>query len=536
MTRRAILAVLLLTLLLTPAHRSHARNTETIYRLIKAEYTKLTKSKRMRAKRSNWENIIYDFLDFRKKYPNCERADDALFMAGRMRYELYGYSSEKRDLDYAIKNFLRVVKYYPKSNLADDALYYTGLCYEKKRWRQNAYKSYDKIVKKYPKGDMAGRAKSKLAKLRKYRPPDTAQTQDAKKQVQHPPKKLIADQLFDVRCWSNPLYSRVVIYLGKTSTYEIYTLPADPQHSKKPRIVVDIKGISVSKDVPKHQTINDSLISAIRVGQFSPEVARVVLDLNSPREHHHFHLTNPYRIVIDVGGEAAEEDEREIETIIIDAGHGGHDPGATRFGIKEKDVVLALAKTLKAKLEERTDLEILLTRDSDVFIPLEARTAFANQRGGDIFISLHMNAAKNREARGLEIYYLSPTRNQEALELAALENNSSVADVESINVLLEVADLMLLGKIGESEILANTLRSEIKREMSKRYNSIPDRGVKRAPFYVLAGAQMPCVLIEGGFLTNPREAKLLSDPSYLDTLAEGVAEGVLRYIQEYEGE
>ena len=534
MTKKLILTIPLTILLIATVH---ARNTETIYRMIKAEYTKLTKSKRARAKRKNWERIIYEFLDFRKRYPNCERADDALFMAGRMRYELYGYSGEKRDLDYAIKNFQRVVKYYPKSNLADDALYHIGLCYEKKGWKQSAYKTYDRLLKRYPRGDMAARAKRKLKRLAKYRPPDTAYAKGAGRRARKPKKAAVADKLFDVRCWSNPLYSRVVIYIGKTAAYDIYTLPASPKHKKKPRIVVDVKGVSVSRDVPKRQTINDSLISTIRVGQFSRDVARVVLDLEHAEEYRHFHLTNPYRIVIDVGGEAADEEgEREIETIIIDAGHGGHDSGAVSFGIKEKDVVLKLARLLKSKLEERTDLEILLTRDRDVFIPLEARTAFANQRGGDIFISLHMNAAKNRDARGLEIYYLSPTRNQEALELAALENNSSVADVKDINALLEVADLMLLGKMGESEILADTVREEVRKAMSKRYGSIQDRGVKRAPFYVLAGAQMPCILIEGGFLTNPHEAKLLTDPNYLDALAEGIAEGVIRYIREYEGE
>ena len=218
-----------------------------------------------------------------------------------------------------------------------------------------------------------------------------------------------------------------------------------------------------------------------------------------------------------------------IRKIVVDPGHGGKDPGASAFGLREKDIVLQIGKKLAPLLAERTGTEVLLTRDTDTFIPLEERTAIANTQGADLFISLHINAHPSPKVHGLETYYLNLSTNAEAMRVAAFENATSTHQMSDLQDIL--SDIMKNSKINESSRLAgyvhNSLCDGIKEVQETQFK---DLGVKQAPFYVLIGAQMPAILIEIAFITSPEDSKHLEQEYFLEAIVEDIAEGVQHYI------
>ncbi|WP_353662814.1 N-acetylmuramoyl-L-alanine amidase [Hydrogenimonas sp. SS33] len=219
-------------------------------------------------------------------------------------------------------------------------------------------------------------------------------------------------------------------------------------------------------------------------------------------------------------------------TVVIDPGHGGKDSGAVGFNHrKEKNAVLAVAKRLRTILQKR-GFRVYMTRSTDIFIPLKRRTRYANRKGADFFISIHANAAPNRRSatkhHGLETYFLSPARSARAKRVAAIENS---AEIKNIDRYTKEAYLSMLNraKIIESNKLAIDLQRQMLTSLRSRYKVV-DNGVRKAPFWVLVGAQMPAVLIEIGYITHPVEGPHLFNSTYQRLLAEGIANGLESYI------
>ncbi len=224
-------------------------------------------------------------------------------------------------------------------------------------------------------------------------------------------------------------------------------------------------------------------------------------------------------------------DESPIKVIVIDPGHGGEDTGAIGpSGLEEKDLTLAIAKRLARILKDRLDCRVLLTRSKDVYISLEERTAFANKNRADLFISIHANAARRKGARGVETYFLSfEASDDEARMVAAFENNmvgidGRVSDGKIDDIKAILWDLVQTEAHHQSASLAESIHTSI-----LRVTGGENRGVKQAPFIVLAGATMPSVLVEVGFITNPIEEKRLSRRSFQKKIAEAISDGVLRF-------
>ncbi len=220
----------------------------------------------------------------------------------------------------------------------------------------------------------------------------------------------------------------------------------------------------------------------------------------------------------------------KIGRIVIDPGHGGHDTGTIGpTGLKEKDVVLDVALRLRKLLERNTGCEVIMTRRDDTFIPLEERTAIANEKGADLFISIHVNASRDRSARGIETYYLNFTSSPEALEVAARENATSQESVHQLQDLIK--QIAMTEKIEESQDFARQLQREVYTRVAKVSGAQRDRGVKKAPFVVLIGANMPSVLAEISFLTNPRDERMLKRPDYRDKIAGALYDGIVEYVK-----
>jgi N-acetylmuramoyl-L-alanine amidase len=213
---------------------------------------------------------------------------------------------------------------------------------------------------------------------------------------------------------------------------------------------------------------------------------------------------------------------------MLDPGHGGKDPGAIGpTGLREKDVVLALGRMVRDRLRKDRSFEVRMTRDGDVFVPLEERTAMANEAGADVFVSLHINASRNHQAEGISTYVLSRASDRHSLELAARENGVPVAKLSSVKFIID--DLSTFGRKKESLRLAKTVNDAIVKNVNTRFGKVHDLGLKQAPFYVLVGARMTAVLVESSFITNRREEARLSDPEYLATIAESVVEAIRFY-------
>ena len=216
-----------------------------------------------------------------------------------------------------------------------------------------------------------------------------------------------------------------------------------------------------------------------------------------------------------------------IGTIVIDPGHGGKDPGAIAFDMKEKDIVLKVGKSLADHLREKLGATVILTRENDAFMPLEERTAIANTNSADLFVSLHINAHPSPDIRGFETYFLNLTTNAEAMRVAARENATSTHQLSDLQDIL--SDILRNSKINESSRLAERVHKSIDSGFSESHFALKDMGVKQAPFYVLIGAEMPAILIEIAFISNPDDAKLLGDDGFIDKLAERISDGISQY-------
>ncbi|MBT9537740.1 MAG: N-acetylmuramoyl-L-alanine amidase [Nitrospirae bacterium] len=341
-------------------------------------------------------------------------------------------------------------------------------------------------------------------------------------------------EVLDLKHWTSKGYTRVVVDLSAPVEFSKNRI-ANPD-----RLYFDLKNSRISKEIKTTLPVGDGILKTVRAGQFNQDTVRVVLDLEEINDFKVFILDDPAKLVIDVYGHEKAANTHDlasaVKTIVLDPGHGGHDPGAVGTnGLYEKDVVLDIALKVRTILSENKKFKILLTRDKDVFIPLVERTAFANSKNADLFISIHVNASPKKTARGVETYLLNWTNDEESIRVAARENAISLKKMkEQMKKYKSDVDIMLSDlrrdlKRDESIKLANYVQGSIVSTLGENYNDIKNLGVKNALFYVLFGARMPSVLAEVSFISNPAEENLLSKESYRDYIAQAIADGIDTY-------
>jgi N-acetylmuramoyl-L-alanine amidase len=368
----------------------------------------------------------------------------------------------------------------------------------------------------------------------------------------------------DIRQWSNPDYSRVVIDVDGEVQYRFGRL------QNPDRLYVDLLGAQLAPQLQgRALTASDQFLKSVRGAQNQADVVRVVLDLKTLQDYHIFTMTEPFRLVVDIKGtgpgtaiqpppppsvrrppEAAPGLNRARTDpaaspkrapvprdqrwhVVIDAGHGGKDPGATgSSGLLEKDVVLDIARRLRDLLQQDPQWRVTLTRDTDVFIPLEERTAIANAKGADLFVSIHANSAERPEASGIETYFLDLASDDQSIRVAARENATTVSKVSDLQRILR--DLQMTSKRNESSLLAGSVQQALVQTPNGGKNG-RDLGVKHAPFLVLMGAEMPSILVETGFISNPGEERKLADPKYRAQAARAIFEGIREYLASVNG-
>jgi N-acetylmuramoyl-L-alanine amidase len=341
-------------------------------------------------------------------------------------------------------------------------------------------------------------------------------------------------------------HRRLVLDLARRFTYTQHRL-VDPD-----RLVINLKNAVLSRTA-KSKIHDDGFPNEVAVAQASPRNVRVILDMVGVTGVKLLKLTRPHRLVIDyVAQNDAQatsppqptitlppvsrqltEAERlarlDIETIVLDPGHGGKDSGAVGpGGLTEKEVVLDVALRLRDLLKERLGKKVLMTRDKDAFVELDDRAKFANGHKADLFVSIHINSHPQRATRGIELYHFGIASDQRAMEVAARENGDTIDHARDIVDMIK-ADLALSKRIEESQNLAWEAKLAVVNHVGAHY-SLDDLGVKTAPFYVLRYTAMPSILAELAFISNPLEERRLRQPDFLQKVAEGLFEGIRNYI------
>ncbi len=560
---------------------------EQSYREIKARYNHFMASPGEWGSRRSWESLARDFDKLARTYPGSRRADDALYLSGGLYLSLYNYSGRKNDLSQSARRYSRLLKKYGKSRLADDALYSLGLIALKSHDPRKAREYWQRLLKEYPASDMCDRARAGIKKLQQAKLAAGKSTHRKSGRGiprKHPritkrkgsrSKSGKSEVVFarngrrgvgkglarvrDLRHWSSPTYTRVVIDLDRETEFSKGILKDKRDHQKTRSIYINLKNTylpEVTREIP----IDDGILRKVKVSQFNSSTVRAVIHVADIDHYKIFALSHPARIVIDVIGAGYKKNRHRysgagktrtgkpvkrrapgtlslaqqlglgVGTIVIDAGHGGKDSGAiSPNGKQEKRVVLDIAHRLKKILEKRLGCRVIMTRRDDHFIPLEERTVIANTRKADLFISIHANASRNRKAHGVETYFLNLSTDREAMELAAMENSTSTKNIGQLQSILH--DLMQNSKIKESSRLAACVQRSLVGKLRNSYSNVKNLGVKQAPFYVLIGAQMPSILVETSFISNKMESKRLASPAYRQKIAEGVADGIQKYIE-----
>lgn len=507
---------------------SAAETAEDKYYEAEACYRKLKKSARKQKYRENWLACIKKFQAVYRHDPSGKWAAAGLYMSGNLYMELYKRSYKKSDKKEAIDNFERIKKRYPKSAYSKKA----AIFIKKPDTKENSY------------------SKKKKAALKVI----------SKNVRKKPHKKPLGKSatVTGLRFWSNPNYTRVVIDTDKETTYIHHLLKKDPSLKKPQRLYVDLKNSILGKNIKNVIPIDDDLLSGARAGQFTKGSVRVVVDIKTFKTYKIFSLKDPFRIIMDMWGDSekpsksgdlkAKNKIRDpkaisdslvkqlslgVKRIIIDPGHGGRDYGAPGRikGIHEKTIALQIGQRLARKIRKEIKCEVIMTRNNDKFLTLEERTAIANTKNADLFISIHTNANRDRRVYGIETYFLNLATDKDSILVAARENATSTKNISDLQVILN--DLMQNSKINESSRLAAYIQVSMYKQLKKKgYSRIKSKGVKQAPFYVLLGAQMPAVLIETSFISNKRECKRLINSKYQERLCEGIVFGIKKYIKE----
>ena len=368
----------------------------------------------------------------------------------------------------------------------------------------------------------------------------------------------------DIRTWSSAEVTRLVFDLNRTAAYSQHI------HSNPNRVIIEVKNTILGKS-SRLRVSGGTIPRPFMVSQSHPRTVAITLQPNPLNTYKVFALANPDRLVVDVYHRPQDQFHQigdvtrpstptvaatttpaapvipsptvsepaviglpkmsdGVRTIVIDPGHGGKDPGTIgRHGTTEKDITLKVASLVRDMLGKVPNTRVLMTRERDVFIELEDRAKFANSKGAELFLSIHVNSHPHKGVRGLEIYHFGEAKDQRALEVAARENGTPLNNT-GVGWEYLVADLLTSKKIEDSLELAWTAKQAMVTRLNGRYSTI-DHGVKTAPFYVLRFTTMPSILAEIAFMSNPAEEEQMRTQAFLTHLAESIVDGVRTYLQ-----
>ena len=529
------------------------------YRAAKARMEALRADKIKSCWRQPWEELQTEFQRIYESRKDWAVAPGALFRSAASQEALADCSHLPSDYRRALELYLALTCEFPKSALADDAL----LCAARIQGTRlgktgEGLALLDEILADYPRGDMAAEARTLRAQWSGTLAAAGGADSASRAAERHETPEV------QVLSWDSLNKNSVEIVLEMSGPTRYSTRLVKARKGAPARLYLDLENAAVVSDVRKGVTVRGSLLQAVRVRDRKEGGASLQFDFREVRRFDARIEDDPCRIVLSVAAgktplprkagaaaafAAGEEDtpaprasktgirSRQVSdmasqlgltvhTVFIDAGHGGRDPGTSHNKVLERLVTLDVAMTL-GRLLEANGLEVVYSRTRDTAVSLSERTRRANAARADLFVSVHVNASEDPRVSGVETYYLDLASNPQAARVAALENAGSDRRLGDMQNML--ADVMLNARVEESRRLAGDIQRLSMFRLKRREFTVKNNGVKAAPFHVLLGAQMPAVLVELGYCTNPAEARNLADPKYRHALAEGLAEGILAY-------
>lgn len=638
----AALICVLLTAGVAAGARTHRSQSWADTQFAKAESLRQTlngHSEQARTRRE-YQAVIASYSRIVREAPTSTKADGSTFAAAELTAEMGRHFKDDNALYSALRQYKFLRREYPGSKHRIEALLAIGEIYKNDLGDDpDARGAFEELIRRYPHSKLAEEARAELGSG------SEAASAIAEKPIQKtqdkggddtPTESLPAKEpgtektirVTAIQHWSTPDYTRITVDLEQDVQFESQRI------GHPDRIFFDLKNARLSSDlVGKSLDVDDGLVKKVRVAQFKPGKARIVIETAAHAKYNASLLLNPARLIIDVHGddvhgeavrtrqsanetalansddntvaadvpstpasgtalasgvpkkvvvEADDDDSTDenilppspkvsaksakattsartrtrvasskamresqptstgdrsliralglkIGKIVIDPGHGGHDTGTIGpNGLLEKDLVLDVSKRLGKLLEARLGADVAFTRRDDTFIPLETRTSIANQAQADLFVSVHANSSRDPDARGVETYYLNFTSSPEALEVAARENAASDKSIHELQDL--VKKIALKEKIEESREFASDIQQSLHTGLAAKAPGMRDRGVKKAPFVVLIGANMPSILAEISFISNPGDERRLKNSDYRQRIAESLFRGISRYV------
>jgi len=482
----------------------------------------------------------------------CGKGPEALksrLQRARRREDIARASRATEDIRTALLAYAEISRFHPKAPQSAWALWRRASLALEFDQPRAGFALLTRLAKRHPLSSYGKRATAALATLSHLKPPSSSSSKPAPRirprPVAHPtivgqavdPDRLgirFAEtsqprQLLRVRRWSTPAFSRVVSYFARPVRYLHGVLPADG--ARPARLYVDYPGAQLGRKVPRADAVKGHLVHGLRVANRPPRSVRQVLELSGPLRYQIYPLRHPYRVVIDLWKpglrHARTAGRPTVRVVALDPGHGGTENGAVGpTGLKEKDVTLAIARHAAEALK-KGGLKPALTRDSDKTVSLEERSAIALAVGADLFVSIHANADSKGQQQGVETYYLDVGADQYAARLAARENRAAGRSIGAYRLVL--ADLTTRANTAGSRRLAAVIQRYLYQAAKIGRPRLPNRGVRKAIFYVLLTARVPGVLTEVSFISHPRGEASLRQPETLKRLGESIARGILRY-------
>lgn len=558
--------------LLTDAKAQKWNNTAAIAYRVAVVRDELARHSHVKA---DYTKAANTYEDMARQYARSVLADDALLSAALLRVNRLG---DEHGSNALLK---RLLSQYPKGDMAPTARAILNggdsLIFPPHRWYDGKSPLFGGTAGRPASGNASGNDSGGNAKAQQ-KESGNANVQTSPPPITPPKQSGPALPLSKLRhlSWHNgPTTGTVLLDLDREARWRHQFVAGDPSRKIPPRLYIDVDncrigGSSVSRGGP----VDGSILSALRVDTSLKDHIRIVIDFNAiysydvQVEHRNGYAlriiardkagsnaskTGPDTVVVPSqgkqGGQSQDMPQKPkqsekltptappkdlveqlglgIHTIMIDAGHGGKDPGAMGHGLRESAIVLDVALRLGRELKAK-GFNVVYTRSKDVFIELRDRTKLANDRKADLFISLHVNASTKPSTNGIETYYYASTAySNSAAKVAARENG--VKEKQLTETQLILTDLVLENKTNESAGLANKVQNSILQRLKRAGYTVRDNGVRSAPFYVLMGARMPAILVEIGYCSNKEEAKRLASSKYLGFITEGILQGIVGY-------
>ncbi len=504
-------------------------DASSLYRVAAAKHYQLA-HREIPSTEAEWNSLIAKFQDVIDADTEGEWADDAQYAIASCWLWL-GQGDEQSALDNAITALQRLLQDYPDSPHAAQAHYWLGDLYDRLGNYGKTVPHYQTIISRYPNHAIADKAQLRLGRVyeaqgyftfarityealsqRSHDPQIVAQAE--KRASRLPVEQTEEEAPVDSTPETAPPESPQVAQPNPPETPPKVTKPPSPEPPKAPQPVANVpppkKVDAKPKTVPPASVAKPQKLPAQENSVPPPKTTKPAPEPPKTSQP----VPNP---------SLAQQLDLSVETIVIDPGHGGKDPGAVSQKRQEKQIVLSLSKTLRDILVKK-GYNVRLTRETDVFLPLRKRTQFATSQKADLFISIHTNASITRSAAGIETYYLALASDESARITAMRENAGAEYNMKELDAL--VGRILKESKSTESLRLAELIQAQL-----TSGKQVKNRGVKHAPFVVLIGTKVPAVLVEVGFISNPTEGKRLTTKAYQRQLATAIAKGIEQYIK-----